>query len=328
LDDNATKTSNVITRGTDIWFALSGDNASSACASYTCSEGDNVTLVTRANGTANFTDNGTFVTNHAELTTAPQIANAGDGTYVFLGASTAISAYNARDNATVSTLGAVTAGTANTWCSTSTGASGGYAVIASDNSTAGGAARVNISKVLDNGTTLSLAAGTTALPSVTSGHVDLEWCAITHLAGTFYLALTDEDATGGGTAPWGNTGDNVSVWKSTDLTTWTQIGDDVSMFGNADSIAIATTGTSPSDTGVWVAVNDATNVKLLHFEDIAGGSNNVWRNVSGGQLGTLITTAGTSKVSVATDGTSIIAVSAIDSTSGMLNTKVGVWYNQ
>ena len=310
-----------------VWVAMATDNATTSSrptggvpanvGPHGNGEGDNITLISRpANCTTQAlcvgTDNGSgtdFATNHAALTTPPQIADAGDGTYVFLGAGATISAYNVRDNTTVSTLGAATtqAGGANTWCSTSTGAAGGYAVIASDNGSSSGAAGVNIHKLLDNGTTTNTV-GTTALPSVTSGHTDLEQCALTHLGGTFYLALGD------------NIGqDNVSVWKSTNLTTWTQIGADLAMAGTINNLAITTLGSTVADTAVWVAVNDGGAAKLIHFEDIAGGSTNAWRVV-----GTVIPAIVATKISIATDGVSVIAVSGVASAKA----NVGFWYNQ
>jgi hypothetical protein len=296
-DDNHTRVSNILTIGTNVWFAMSADNSS------TGAEGDNVSLAVRANGTANFTDNGTKITNTTALTTAPQIASSGDGVYVMLGAGTAVSSSNVRDNGTTSSLGAATVGTANTWCSASTGTASEYAVIVSDNATTG----IFVDKVYDNGTTTRTATG------ATSGHTDLELCALTHLGGTFYLGVTDE--TGGA--------DNVSVWKSTDLATWTQIGSDYAITSDAAGIAIGTTGSSASDAGVWVAVNDAGAVEVLHYEDIAGGSTSVWRSV-----GTVLTGASTGAVtggvSIATDGTSVIAVSAVVSD----NATAGFWYNQ
>jgi hypothetical protein len=152
-------------------------------------------------------------------------------------------------------------------------------------------------------------------------HTNIENCAVTFLSDTFYLALSDE-----------TTGvDNVSVWKSTDLATWTQIGIDFVATGDVHSVAIATTGTSASDNGVWVAINDGGDVDLLHYEDIAGGTTYAWRAV-----GTLLAGATTnpttnpggnisqSRVSIATDGVSIIGVSAIVSAEA----KTNFWYNQ
>ena len=310
--DNGSKFSNSIIRGSNVWVAMSADNSTTQPVGA-LTEGDNVTLVSRpANCTTQAlcvgSDNGTFVTDHAPLTTPPQIASAGDnGTYVFLGADTTISTYIVNGTAII-TGSTYTVGTADTWCSASTGAAGEYAVIASDNSTASGNAGINISKVFDNGTVTVMGAGTTALPSVTSGHTDLEQCALTHLGGTFYLALGD------------NIGqDNVSVWKSTDLTTWTQIGADLAMAGTINNLAITTLGSTVADTAVWVAVNDGGAAKLIHFEDIAGGSTNVWRTV-----GTVIPAIVATKISIATDGVSVIAVSGVASAKA----NVGFWYNQ
>ena len=295
-DDNHTRVSNILTIGTNVWFAMSADNSTAAGA-----EGDNVSLAVRANGTANFTDNGSKLTNQTALTTAPQIANAGDGVYVMLGAGTAVSSSNVRDNGTTSTLGPTTVGTQNTWCSASTGTASEYAVIVSDNASSG----FFVDKIFDNGTTTRTATG------AASGQASPGLCALTHLGGTFYLGVTDD------------TPDNVSVWKSTDLATWTQIGSDFTITGTAAGIAIGTTGSSASDAGVWVAVNDASAVEVLHYEDIAGGSTSVWRSV-----GTVLTGATTSGaaagVSIATDGTSVIGVSAVISSE----TNAGFWYNQ
>jgi len=296
-DDNATMVSNIIARGTNVWFAMGADN------STTGAEGYDVGLAIRANGTADFTDNGTKLSNAATGVSELQIANAGDGVYVLTGRSTALTASIAYDNTTVTSLTGATVGVADTWCSASTGAAAQYAVVVSDNASTG----FFVDKIFDNGTTTRTATG------AASGQASPELCALTHLGGTFYLGVTDE--TGGA--------DNVSVWKSTDLATWTQIGSDFAITSDAAGIAIGTTGSSASDAGVWVAVNDAGAVEVLHYEDIAGGSTSVWRSV-----GTVLTGATTSGaaagVSIATDGTSVIGVSAVISSE----TNAGFWYNQ
>jgi len=308
--DNDTRVSNIITRGTNVWFAMAADNATALGAA---SDGDNASLVVRANGTAAFTDNGSFKTDHAALTTAPQIADSGDGVYAFLGAGAAISAYNVRDNGTVSTLGAITQiGAYNNWCSTSSGVSGSSAIVVSDNNTNGWV----VDQVLDNGTTNRLAGVTNG---VTNDQDATSYCAVTYLGGTYYLAVSDVTTAA--------IADNVSVWSSTDATTWAQIGTDITVSTDTvRSLAITTTGTTAADTAVWVAVNDGGNVRLLHYEDIAGGSTNVWRDVGfvlagAGDAGSGAPADG---VSIATDGTSIIAVEA--TVSGVTN--VQFWYNQ
>jgi len=294
---------------------MSNDNESTATGGggATGPEGDNVSLFIRANGTANFTDNSSKVINATSLTTGPQIADAGDGVYIMNGAGTTVTAFNARDNGTISYLGATTVGTANTWCSASTGTASQYAVIVSDNATAGGNAGIAVSKVYDNGTTTAINTGA----STNSGSVrntDLELCALTHLGGTFYLALSDNLGAS----------DNVSIWKSTDLASWTQIGSDFTMTENVVGLDIATTGSSASDNAVWVAVNDANSVEVLHYEDIAGGSTYAWLSVGAVITGASETVGGNGRVSIATDGTSVIAVTAIKGA----DTQVGFWYNQ
>ena len=297
-DDNATMVSNIIARGTNVWFAMGADN------STTGAEGYDVGLAIRANGTADFTDNGTKLSNAATGVSELQIANAGDGVYVLTGRSTALTASIAYDNTTVTSLTGATVGVADTWCSASTGAAAQYAVVVSDNASTG----FFVDKIFDNGTTTRTATG------AASGQASPGLCALTHLGGTFYLGVTDD---------WTGSADNVSVWKSTDLATWTQIGSDFAAAGTVAGIAIGTTGSSASDAGVWVAVNDAGAVKVLHYEDIAGGSTSVWRSV-----GTVLTGASvgvvTGGISIATDGTSVIAVSAVVSD----NASVGFWYNQ
>jgi hypothetical protein len=307
LTDNDTRVSNVLTRGTNVWFAMAADNSTTGPA-LGGGEGDNVSLMVRANGTAAFTDNGTKITNNAGLTTFPQISDAGDGVYIMTGAGTTVTSFNAYDNSTVKYLGATTVGTANTWCSASTGTAQEYAVIVSDNGSSSGAAGVYVSKVYDNGSSVVM---TTA---ATGAHTDLELCALTHLGGTFYLALSDNLGTS----------DNVSVWKSTDMTSWTQIGSDLTMTENIVGLDIATTGSSASDYAVWVAVNDASSVELVHYEDVSGGSTYAWRSVGALLTSASETVGGNGRVSVATDGTSVIAVSAIVGA----NTRVGFWYNQ
>jgi hypothetical protein len=264
-------------------------------------DGDNVTLACKQTGLAsvNFADNTTVITGHTSVTTAPQITNAGDGAYVILGVGTALTAYHAyMDNATVSTLTGVTAGTANTWCSTSDEST--YMAIASDNTTTGWF----VDQVYDNHSTFRRTLGGTSLMGTT---VSPELCGMAHLGGTTYLAVTDE--TGGA--------DNVSVFKSDDLISWTQIGSDFTISGDARSIAVATTGSSASDDGVWVVVNDSGNVEILHYESV--GATTSWRTVA-----SPITGAGQSPVSIATDGTSVIAVSSVK--AGI--TQTNFWYNQ
>jgi hypothetical protein len=259
-------------------------------------------MACRENGTASFADNGTVLTHHAALSVQPQLADAGDGAYLMLGSGTAIANYHVfMDNGTVTTLGAVTAGVANTWCSTSDVST--YAVIAHDNATTGWF----VDQVYDNTSTFRTTTGDASLMGTT---ISPEQCGLAHLAGTTYLAVTDETGAS----------DNVSVFKSTDLATWTQIGSDFTVTSDATRIAVATTGTSASDQGVWVVVNDAGNIEILHYEDIAGGTDYAWRSVA-----SPITSADNeSPVGIATDGTSIIAVTATVSSVG----NVGFWHNQ
>lgn len=313
--DNHTRVSNLLARtrsdnsSQSVWFAMSYDN-DTVIGGGTGSDGDNVSLGYRTHGGANFIDNGSKVSHNTLLTTSPQIAEAGDGVYIMLGSGTTVATVLANDNTTNETMDTTTVGTANTWCSTSNGST--LAVIISDNSSASGTAGLYISKVWgDNGTSESVS--TTA----TSGHTNLEQCAATYSDSTYYVALTDE--TGGN--------DNVSVWKSTDLSTWTQIGEDYTILGDAASIAIAaqTDDGTASDGAVWVAVNAAGTVQLLHYEDIAGGTDKVWRSVS-----SLFTGAATSaeealiSVAIASDNSSVIAVGGVVSSKATMN----IWYDQ
>jgi len=280
---------------------MSADNATDH------GDGSDISLASRADGTANFTDNGTL--SHVgqgitRLTAAPQIADAGDGVYVLMGASTTITGQLVRDNGTDATLTSpTTLIVANNWCSASSGVAGAGIVLVSDNGTDGWISDL----LLDNGTTTRLAGVGT---EVTDDQVATAFCALSYHGGTYYLAAADVTTA---------TPDNVSVWKSTDATTWSQIGVDLTVAGTVASLAIGHTGATASDDGVWVAVNDGGDVKLLHYEDIAGGSTYAWRSV-----GTLFGTAAATGVDIATDGTNIIAVSAVvigDAT-------VGFWYNQ
>ena len=66
-------------------------------------------------------------------------------------------------------------------------------------------------------------------------------------------------------------------------------------------------------------MNENQTVYLYHYEGISGGSSPAWRRV-----GSVITGAGTDRVSLATDNSSVIAVTGIVSNE----TKVGWWYNQ
>ena len=326
--DNGTLVSNLLTRGSNVWFASAHDNNELKL------NGDNVSFGYRVDGGSGYiVDNGTKIASHKIITARPQIAESGDGMYLLLGSSLAVSAFIVRDNETITVTDNVTVGTADTWCSTSTGGastrdaagnpaavSDQYAVIVSDNLTAAGTAGIWVHQVFDNGTVTAKISTANSGSAVgdptggTSGHVDLENCAVTHLAGTFYVALTDEDAVGG---------DNVSVWKSDNLTGWTQIGEDITMLSDTPSIAITTIGGTASDNAVWVAVNDGGNVKLLHYEDIAGGTNYAW-NIVGTVLTGATTSGAAAGITVATDNSSVVAVSAIVSAEGT----VGFWYNQ
>ena len=168
-----------------------------------------------------------------------------------------------------------------------------------------------VNHVLDNGTTIELADDT----GPTDDQVATSFCAVTYNAGTYYLAVTDIVATA-------TLADNVSVWKSTDGASWTQIGDDFAPAGSIpyviDNIAIGTTGATAADSGVWVAIDNSTSTGLLHYEDIAGGSSPAWREVA------TVVTGDAGSLSMATDGTSVIGVTITDGTS----TKTGFWYNQ
>jgi len=318
MDDNGTMTSNLIVRAANttygrstasVWFAISGDNMSGLANAF--AEGDNVTLVSRADGTADFTDNGTaaqfgnaVVWNVLELTTAPQIADSGEGVYVLLGSGTTVSGVSVRDNATKATLTPpTTLLVADNWCSTSSGVVGEGIILVSDNDTNGWI----VDQLYDNSSTFNRAGISTNY--LTDDQVATSFCAASYHGGKYYVAVSDVTTVL----------DNVSVWSSTDAITWAQIGADLAMTGTVASLAIGHTGATASDDGVWVAVNDGGDVKLLHYEDIAGGSTYAWRSV-----GTLFGTAAATGVDIATDGTNIIAVSAVvigDAT-------VGFWYNQ
>jgi len=329
ITDNHTNVSNILVVGSNLFFAMSSDNNSSA-SDINHDEGDNLSVAYRADGSDNFTDNGTIISNHVALTSAPQIADGGNSFYIMMGNTATIANHlYYPDNGTTNTLGAAGredngtshVGTGN-WCSSATGVDGGddkdtatsYATIISDNGTSQSddtenTPGIKVSIVYDNGTTNLVSAG------ATSGHIDLDLCAVTHLSDTFYVALTDN---GTSTA-----GDNVTVWKSSDLGTWTQIGDDFTLTGTAASIAIGTTGTSASDNGVWVGVNDAGEVKVLHYEDISGGSDYAWRSV-GTVLDGATTSGAAAGISLATNGSNTIAVTAVK--SGVPN--VGFWFQQ
>jgi hypothetical protein len=262
-----------------------------------------------------------------------QIANGGDSVYIFTGRGDNVTSNVAFDNGTIrqGTLGQgdveTTILVASTWCSTATGTAGassggtGYAVLVSDNGTTGW----NVDKIYDNGTGVRMTSGTTGI-FPTDVQTATSKCAVTYLNGTFYLAIADDESSGG---------DNVSLWKTDNLTTagntaanhgWTQIGAGLVMTtGTVHSLAIATTGTTASDNGVWIAANDGGNVRLLHAEDLAGGTTYALRSVGliiagAGTAGSLAAADG---VSIATDGSNNIAVSAVVSGT----TKVNTWFN-
>ena len=216
--------------------------------STTGAEGDNVSLIVRADGTADFTDNGTHFTNQTALTTAPQIAGDDDSVYIMLGAGATVTPNIAYDNGTNLALGTATVGTDDTWCSTAP-STGGHAIIIDDNNTGSGNAGIQVFKALDNTTTSAQ-----TLDSAHSFYNLEHGCAITMIGSRAYLALLDQSNS--------TDGDNLSVWYSDNLTTWTQIGSDVVTTNDAaDGIAIGTIGTTSSGAGgtgdVWVAVNES-----------------------------------------------------------------------
>jgi hypothetical protein len=293
-------------------------------------EGETVSLAVRANGTGNFTDNGSITMNtnlgvvgslnQRPLTTAPQIADSGDGVYILLGAYKTITGFSIHDNETEIALTGFDSLVEDNWCSTSSGVVGAGAIVVSDNGTMGW----DVRKLLDNTTTTLLTTNPYSNWDNNSMQDNTSHCAVTYMGGKYYLAVSEKGSVTNVTY----NADNVSVWSSTDAATWTQIGVDLAMTGPLASLDIGTTGSTASDNAVWVAVNvgpinaatsSGGNVKVLHYEDIAGGSTNVWRSVA-----TVLTGALTSPVSIATDGTSVIAVTAI--ISG--DTNVGLYYNQ
>ncbi|MDP6729852.1 MAG: hypothetical protein QF675_07750, partial [SAR324 cluster bacterium] len=118
--------------------------------------------------------------------------------------------------------------------------------------------------------------------------------------------------------------DNLSVWYSDNLTTWTQIGSDVTTHQTCCGIAIGTIGTTSSGAGgtgdVWVAVNEFGTVYLYHYEDVSGGSSPAWRRVGDVLRDAVV-------VSLATDNSSVIAVSGT-SDNYLEPAAVGWWFNQ
>jgi hypothetical protein len=213
-----------------------------------------------------------------------------------------------RDNGTNVTLTGATLDVADNWCSASSGVAGEGVIVVSDNSTNGWV----VTQLLDNTTTTELVDDL----GPTDDQVATSMCALTYLSGTYYLAVADVVGTS-------TLADNMSVWKSTDATTWTQIGDDFAPTGSIpytiDNIAIGTTGSSAADGNVWVAYDNSTNTGLMHYEDIAGGSSPAWREVDDN-----VVTGDATSLSMATDGTSVIGVTITDGTS----TLTGFWYNQ
>ena len=111
--------------------------------------------------------------------------------------------------------------------------------------------------VNDNGTTTTKAGNTTAGSLVTDIQTQTLNCAASYHGGTYYLAVADDETT--------ITTDNVSVWKSTDMIAWTQIGVGRLMAGTVNSLAIATIGTTADDSNVFIAVNDGAIAKVLRF---------------------------------------------------------------
>ena len=331
-NDNMTSASNVIVIGTNHFVAYTLDNATSPAGVLAR---DNVTLAVAPNSASGgeamlFIDNDTINTlvASAALTTPLVLEANGEIPTLLMGRGTAITAYSLKDNGTAVLQGApyaltgLTIGSANEWCSTVAGAM--ETVVAHVNLATG--TGLGITQIRDNGSTTQL--GTTSaangladnLTTGGSGHTSIESCDMTHNAGTTHLVISDDVAVG---LP-----DVLTVWKSTDLTTWSQIGDNISLIGESQSMAIASVGTS--DDSVYVAVNDNGSLKLLHYEDTTGGTTNVWRDASNGLLlganksGRLLAGAIYSPVSLASDGASTLGLSTIVDNE----TAVGFWYTQ
>jgi hypothetical protein len=310
--DNNTKFSDIISRNYDngsrtTWVVNTSYNHRADQTS------DNLTIFRRADGAGFFTDNGSR-NDLKSLTTAPQIGADADSVYILAGASTVIQTVIAYDNGTMYDADNSTILTADTWCSAVPSA-GGYAAIVSDNGTASGTAGIAVTKVFDNGTSAAVTVdNVSATVGILNNFVNLEsGCALTMLGSRAYLAVVDSA-----------TVDNMSVWYSDDWATWNQIGGYWSTsHATTSAVAIGTIGNTSSgasSTGdVWVAVNENGTVNLYHYEDIAGGSSPAWRLVA-----PILTSAGTAGVSLATDNSSIIAVTGIVSNRA----SIGWWYNQ
>ena len=283
-------------------------------------DNDSITFYSRTTGN-NWVDNGTFATtlNFASIgyPTIAKLSSAGTKLYGAFGTGTAVypKLLYVDNGTTDNVTSSVTVGVADTWCHA---ALDGYGIIVGDNGSTGGNAGPTITKHFDNGTLSAVTmAGIFAQGSSTNGLTDLDAtspCAITtDGSSNVFLALADDT---GGT-------DNISVYHSTDLATWTQIGSDIDTGADTlKGLAIEQVGTSSStaaDNDLWVAANVGGTVYLYHYEDLAGGSSPAWRSVA-----TMHTNAGSSVPSIASDNSSIIAVGAGASNEAT----VRFWYNQ
>jgi len=118
----------------------------------------------------------------------------------------------------------------------------------------------NVTKVLDN-TTASVA-GTISVSGTGTAA-----CAIVENSGTFYAAV-EEDASA----------DNVSVWSSTDLATWTQKGTAYAVTAALTDLSI----TVDTNGLPIVASRDGTagvNIEIRRYEDTNGDGTSTWTSL-------------------------------------------------
>jgi hypothetical protein len=142
----------------------------------------------------------------------------------------------------------------NDFCST---AVTGKMVIVVDNGSLGDVtatghygAGIDVFTLRDNATLESTATDATA-----TGLGDILSCSLSSGTdnGTYILAVAEN---------W-NSSDNITVLKSSDLTTWSNLYDNVNTGANITSISVA----APNGTAdVWVGISDGVNVSLWHSD--------------------------------------------------------------
>jgi hypothetical protein len=247
--DNGTGATNphgaVVMLGSDAYVATIQDNTTHnniVVSKQTSAAGSWATYDTTITTSATGTDN----------TTAYELAVGGSALYLAFDDATTSTNLEVYKVATGKLASVTKVGTG--YCF---GASDGFGIVLLDNSTG---TTYNVTKVLDN-TTASVA-GTISVSGTGTAA-----CAIVENSGTFYAAV-EEDASA----------DNVSVWSSTDLATWTQKGTAYAVTAALTDLSI----TVDTNGLPIVASRDGTagvNIEIRRYEDTNGDGTSTWTSL-------------------------------------------------